>query len=312
MRGKYDNENPHKELLIDGILRKKIINCNFWKTDCYALNAVTFIDKAIKLKYVGGSYGKLGHPTKFACLLLKLLQINPGLDVAIEFLKSEYKYLIIISAFYIRLTCAHLQIYKKLEPLLFDYRKVLIRNKSGEYSVTTIDQLIDQLLINESFCGITLPKLIKREVYETNNLLEKQIFLSTNKASNIMRDSNNIKNDELNLVEIENCDQEKEDSDFDKKLNIKNILEFNKIDQLYEESSDEEVIVEQDDYIEYIKSKRNIDFKIGNENENLKNDKNDGFIEQQQNLEENNNNKSNENDLDYWNSMRAKLGLPLL
>ena len=59
--------------MIDSIVRNKIYQCRYWKEKCYALTAVTIIDEAIKLEYICGTYGGARKPSKFICLILKML-----------------------------------------------------------------------------------------------------------------------------------------------------------------------------------------------------------------------------------------------
>lgn len=51
--------------------------------------AATIIDKAMMLTEVGGTYGGTKKPTKFLCLVLKLLQIQPEKEIIVEFIKNE-------------------------------------------------------------------------------------------------------------------------------------------------------------------------------------------------------------------------------
>jgi pre-mRNA-splicing factor 38A len=47
------------------------------------------VDKALELKYYGGTYGGIRKPTPFICLILKMLQIQPEKDIIIEFIKND-------------------------------------------------------------------------------------------------------------------------------------------------------------------------------------------------------------------------------
>jgi pre-mRNA-splicing factor 38A len=52
------------------------MNDDYTKEQLFALNAESLIDRAFELKYVGGTYGKgITRPSKFICLLLKMLQM---------------------------------------------------------------------------------------------------------------------------------------------------------------------------------------------------------------------------------------------
>lgn len=55
--------------------------------------AETFVDRAVEVKYYGGSTGGAQVPTPFLCLILKLLQIQPEKEIVVEFIKNEdYRY----------------------------------------------------------------------------------------------------------------------------------------------------------------------------------------------------------------------------
>lgn len=54
-----------------------------------------------------------------------MLQIQPEKDIVVEFIKNEdYKYVRVLGAFYLRLTGTDVDIYRYLEPLYNDYRKL--------------------------------------------------------------------------------------------------------------------------------------------------------------------------------------------
>ena len=106
--------NPQN--LVEKITRLKIYNSIFWKEQCFGLTSETIVDKAVCLKYCGGTYAGNNKPTNFLCLILKMLQLQPEKDIVIEFIKNEdYKYVRILGAFYLRLTGKPEEIYKYLE-----------------------------------------------------------------------------------------------------------------------------------------------------------------------------------------------------
>lgn len=91
--------------LIDKTTRNRIFNSRYWKEECFALNAETFIDKAVLLKCIGGLYGGAKKPTKFLCLLFKMLQMGLSEDIVLVYLgEKEYKYLNALALVYLRLT----------------------------------------------------------------------------------------------------------------------------------------------------------------------------------------------------------------
>jgi pre-mRNA-splicing factor 38A len=116
------------------------------------------------------------------CLLLKLLQITPDFDIILEYIRAkEFKYLRILGAVYLRLTATPIQVYTYLEPLLADFRKVVIRLEDGSFKITTIDQVIDDLLTNEFMFNISLPRLpLRRHLEEAERLLKRIPLLDEN------------------------------------------------------------------------------------------------------------------------------------
>eukprot|EP00501_MAST-03F_sp_TOSAG23-6_P002579 GSMAST32.ASY1.ANO1.2720.1 assembled CDS len=158
--------------LIEKILRFRIYENVYWKEHCFALTAETVVDKAMELEFVGGSYSANVKPTPFMCLLLKMLQIQPELEIVREFVKNdENKYVRVLGALYLRLTGKILDIYKYLEPLYNDYRNLRVRTMTG-WEVTTVDQFIEQMLTENVSCEIGLPHLPQRHLLVDQGVLE--------------------------------------------------------------------------------------------------------------------------------------------
>ena len=168
--------NPQN--LIEKITRAKIFESEYWKEHCFALNAETLIDKAVQLKSYGGLYSGFKKPTPFLCLILKMLHIIPEKEIVFELIKnSDYRYVRILGAFYLRLIGNAKEIYTYLEPLYNDFRRVRKRTTFG-FEVVHVDEVIEELLTSEFFCDIKLPHLQKRIVLETNaSLLPRESLL---------------------------------------------------------------------------------------------------------------------------------------
>lgn len=73
---------------LDGALAL-IFTERYWKEHCFGLTAETLVDKAMMLTHLGGTFGGNHQPTKFLCLVLKMLQIQPEKEIIIEFIKNE-------------------------------------------------------------------------------------------------------------------------------------------------------------------------------------------------------------------------------
>ncbi|GAB66601.1 splicing component, partial [Plasmodium cynomolgi strain B] len=112
---KIFGSNP--QYLISNIIRSKIYESPYWKEKCFALT------------------------------LLKLLQIQPDKDIIYEYIKNEeFIYLRALGIFYLRLIGKSLEIYRYLEPILFDYRKLRIRLQNGTFEKIYMDEFVDNCL----------------------------------------------------------------------------------------------------------------------------------------------------------------------
>ncbi|KAK7604713.1 hypothetical protein V9T40_005899 [Parthenolecanium corni] len=166
--------NP--QYLIEKIIRTRIYDSKYWKEECFALSAELLVDKAMELRFIGGVYGGNIKSTPFLCLTLKMLQIQPEKDIIIEFIRNEeYKYVRALGAFYMRLVGSSLDIYKYLEPLLADWRKLRRQKRDGQFDIIHMDEFVDELLREERTFDVILPRIQKRYVLEENNELEAKV-----------------------------------------------------------------------------------------------------------------------------------------
>ncbi|KAF1961747.1 PRP38-domain-containing protein [Byssothecium circinans] len=84
---------------------------------------------------------------------------------------GSWKYLRCLAAFYIRLAWEPVDIYNTLEPLLTDRRKIKRRTKDG-FTLTYVDQFVDDLLTKDRMCATSLWKLSARSILEDLDMLE--------------------------------------------------------------------------------------------------------------------------------------------
>lgn len=150
--------NPQN--LIEYITRQKIYSTTFWKEECFGLNAQDIAEKAaLRIKCIGGSYGGNNKPSRFICMVLKMLQIGVEGEILEEFLQNEdFKYVRLLGMFYLRLTGRPADIYEKLEPFYSEYRKVRNRLSAG-WEIIHVDEYVHTLLTKNEMCGITFPRL---------------------------------------------------------------------------------------------------------------------------------------------------------
>lgn len=151
-----------EQFLLETITRTRIYECVYWKEECFALNAADVVDKAVELDHIGGMVGQT--PTKFLCLVLKLLQLNPSGEIIQEYIAcNDFKYLCALGIFYIRLTYDAVNVYKTLEPFLLNYSKLRLR--ASTVSITYMDEFVDKLLTEERVCDVILPRLPLRRQF---------------------------------------------------------------------------------------------------------------------------------------------------
>ncbi|KAK6915637.1 Pre-mRNA-splicing factor 38 [Dillenia turbinata] len=163
--------NPQN--LVEKILRSKIYQNTYWKEQCFGLTAETLVDKAMEIDHLGGTFGGNRKPTPFMCLVMKMLQIQPEKEIVVEFIKNEdYKYVRVLGAFYLRLTGTDTDVYQYLEPLYNDYRKLRQKLPDGNFALTHMDEVIDELLTKDHSCDIALPRIKKRWTLESLGTLE--------------------------------------------------------------------------------------------------------------------------------------------
>lgn len=166
--------NP--QFLISKIVRYKIYEEPYWKEHCFALTAESLIDKAANLDYIGGTYGGRRKPTKFLCLFNKMLQIQPDEDVVLEYIKQpDLKYLRVLGAAYLRMTAKAMLVYRTLEPLFADYRKIRWRDMDGKFRIIHVDEFIEKLLHDDDVFDCSLPAIPKREQLEELQDLEAYV-----------------------------------------------------------------------------------------------------------------------------------------
>ncbi len=65
-------------------------------------------------------------------------------------------------AFYMRLVGRPVEVYNYLEPLYNDYRKLRMQSQDGSYSLSYLDEVIDQMLHQDYLFDIALPRLPHR------------------------------------------------------------------------------------------------------------------------------------------------------
>lgn len=168
---------PPHHLLEEGV-RNRITSSYYFKEQCFGVNEATLCDRAVALRYVGGTYADGLRATPFICLILKMLQLHLEREIVDEYLNAggeDFKYLRALAAFYVRLTSETSEdVYKRLEPFLNDARKLRVRGNNG-FRLTFMDEFVDSLLVKDRVCATSLWKLVPRETLEEEDKLEERV-----------------------------------------------------------------------------------------------------------------------------------------
>ena len=200
--------------IMEKAVRERIVESYFWKEQCFGMNEADIVDRVVEhVHFVGGTMGTTQKPSPFLCLALKLLQLAPADDIVEAYLGyggDRFKYLRALAAFYVRLTRRAEHVFRALEPLLADRRK-LRRRAGGAVRLSYVDEFIDDLLVKDRVCATSLWKMPKREQLEDLDLLEPRV--------SPLGDIEEI----LNGGEDDDNDDKDNDKDNDKNNNDKDI-----------------------------------------------------------------------------------------
>ncbi len=159
-------------MLIPPSLREKVVKSLSWLQKCATMNLVSVVDAAISLDCVGGVYSDFKTPTMYLCLLYRLLELAPSLDLAASMWSQDYhKYLRVLALHYLRLIATRPEIYVAMQSASInaqqtiaeimheDYRKLRVREEDGQYKLLHVDEFCEMLLVQKSIYGVILPTL---------------------------------------------------------------------------------------------------------------------------------------------------------
>lgn len=164
--------------IMEKAVKDRIVDSYFYKEQCFALNEADIIDRVVEhVSFIGGTHGVTQKPSPFLCLAFKLLELGPSdaiLDAYMSHGGEHFKYLRALACFYLRLTRQAADVYKTLEPLLEDRRKLRRKGRQGT-KLTFMDDFVDELLTKDRVCATSLWKMPKREVLEDLEILEPRV-----------------------------------------------------------------------------------------------------------------------------------------
>ncbi|KAK4337147.1 hypothetical protein RND71_043365 [Anisodus tanguticus] len=102
-------------------------------------------------------------------------------------------------------------IWKKLEPLYNDFRKLRCLDRQGKFYIMTVDEFIDNLLREDRFLDVILPRISKRILHEEVGDLEPKVFIIDEEANEddysddeIRKEISDYKNEKKKKKEVKN------------------------------------------------------------------------------------------------------------
>ncbi|KAK4227565.1 PRP38 family-domain-containing protein [Podospora fimiseda] len=191
--------------ILEKAVRERIVDSYFYKEQCFAINEADIVDRVVSyVEFIGGVTGVTQKPTPFLCLVFKLLQLAPSDEILDEYLNfggEKFKYLRALAVFYIRLTRQDKDIYKKLEPVLEDKRKLKRKGRNG-MGLTFMDSFVDDLLTKDRVCATSLWKMRKRDILEDLEVLEPRVSPLGN-LEDLLEEEEDVKIEENGRYESE-------------------------------------------------------------------------------------------------------------
>jgi pre-mRNA-splicing factor 38A len=175
---KVHGVNP--ALLFEKILREKIQDAQYWFLKASRLEFYDILKECVDNVVVIGTYlnASKSKICMFIALLFRLIQLDITIsDDIVEWIiigDHGYKYLTVLFMIYARLMWEdNVKLWTLLESKLKDYRKIRIL-ENGVVRITYIDEISDDLLINNKFIDMTLPRIVNRWVLEDSGALEER------------------------------------------------------------------------------------------------------------------------------------------
>ncbi|CAN8073258.1 unnamed protein product [Agarophyton chilense] len=176
---------------IPPITRTSIHLSPYWNRHLFGVSVADLVPQAVSLSHLSATHGPMHTPSPFLCMLLKLLQLAPTTqEIAVYLHQTHFKYPRVLAAFYVRLMETPPVVYRLLEPLLSDFRKLVVRasdvnalvsnlSSSHTYVIVHVDEIIDALLTQRQLFGIPLPRLPPRPLLvDTAQLSPRKTSLS--------------------------------------------------------------------------------------------------------------------------------------
>lgn len=170
--------------MLTGATAHRIAHCTYFRGACADLDEETLLDvavadggtgSAVGVDYVGGVRPQ---PAPFVCLLLRMQQLGIGAsdDSSLAVLRAyleqrEFVYVRLLAAVHARVALrSGALVYRLLDPLYADYRRVRVRAADGTVTEEHVDEFIDRLLRaqpgEEVLDGVRVPFLASRYALE--------------------------------------------------------------------------------------------------------------------------------------------------
>lgn len=179
----------NKSNIIETIVRNRIKDSIFYKQYLFLTNEQTILPIIINQVHCLAGLDSNNRPSNFLCCLLRLLEINPSREIINLFLSyPQFKYLTCLTLMFIRLTRSPVEIYTLFDTYNANYSKIRMLSSSPKivngipinYSISYIDEFVDNLIHQERYLGIILPRIEPRyKLAERGVVLERQYLVKS-------------------------------------------------------------------------------------------------------------------------------------
>lgn len=180
----------NKASLVEPIVRHRVQDSIFYKQYLYLTNESTILNVIIEhVHYIGGTSAN-GKPSPFLCCMVRLLELEPKQEIIHMYLSqmgtNTFKYLTAMTLMYIRFVGSSEEIYSILEEYYKDYRKLRFQLKYPRehngvhklYTLTYMDEWVDDLLHKERLVDLILPRLAPRRfLQEAGRLPARKYYI---------------------------------------------------------------------------------------------------------------------------------------
>lgn len=177
----------NKASLVEPIVRHRVQDSMFYKQHLHLTNEQSILNVIVDhVQFIGGTDSN-NRPSPFLCCLVRLLEIEPSLDIVELYLTqngyNEFKYLTALALLYSRMVDGK-EFFTLYDRFITDYRKLrwqntqhlLLNGVPVHYSIKYMDDWVDELVECDRVVNIKTPYLAPRRFYVERGELPARVY----------------------------------------------------------------------------------------------------------------------------------------